>query len=141
MGAYDVKELLPHRKPFLFIDSVLELEPGKKIVAVRRFDPDEGFFRGHFPGSPVVPGVIIIEAIAQAGGILVAQSEGERIKGRNPALVGLDRVRFRKPVLPGDEVRLEVEMLKSRERLWKLRGIAFVEGAKVAEADVTATLF
>jgi len=141
MGAYDVKELLPHRKPFLFIDSVLELEPGKKIVAVRRFDPDEGFFRGHFPGSPVVPGVIIVEAIAQAGGILVAQSEGERIKGRNPALVGLDRVRFRKPVLPGDEVRLEVEMLKSRERLWKLRGIAFVEGAKVAEADVTATLF
>ena len=141
MGVYDVKELLPHRKPFLFIDSVLELEPGKKIVAVRRFDPDEGFFRGHFPGSPVVPGVIIIEAIAQAGGILVAQSEGERIKGRNPALVGLDRVRFRKPVLPGDEVRLEVEMLKSRERLWKLRGIAFVEGAKVAEADVTATLF
>ncbi len=141
MGADEVKGLIPHLYPFLFIDGVLDLDPGRRITAVKRFDPGEEFFKGHFPGNPVVPGVIIVEAIAQAGGILIARSYADRLRDASPALVGLDKVKFRRPVRPGDEVRFDVEVIRGRDRLWRLRGEAYVDGKKVAEAQITASLF
>ncbi|HSE83786.1 MAG TPA: 3-hydroxyacyl-ACP dehydratase FabZ [Thermodesulfobacteriota bacterium] len=141
MDSEEVKALLPHREPFLFIDRVIELQPGVRIVAVRKFHPGEGFFRGHFPGNPIVPGVIIVEALAQAGGILVYSSYTEELKGKTPALVGLENVRFKKPVLPGDEVSLDVQISRGRSRIWKLKGEAFVGEAKVAEAEILASVF
>jgi 3-hydroxyacyl-[acyl-carrier-protein] dehydratase len=139
MSGEEIKRFLPHREPFLFIDRVLEMEPGKRIVAVKRFSSEEEFFRGHFPGNPVVPGVIIVEALAQAGGILAYATDPEVKK--MPALVGLENVKFRKPVLPGMEIKLNVQILKRRAQMWKMKGEAFVEGAKVAEAEILASLF
>ncbi len=141
MDNEEVKNLLPHREPFLFIDGVIELQPGVRIVAVRKFRSEEDFFRGHFPGNPIVPGVIVIEALAQAGGILVYSSYPEELKGKTPALVGLENVRFKKPVLPGDEVRLDVQISRGRSRIWKLKGDAFVGETKVAEAEILASVF
>ncbi|MYG82626.1 MAG: 3-hydroxyacyl-ACP dehydratase FabZ, partial [Candidatus Dadabacteria bacterium] len=111
LGVDEIKELLPHREPFLFVDSVLEIEKGKRISAEKLFSPEEFFFRGHFPGNPIVPGVIISEAMAQAGGVLFNYSFREELKKEgfeNAYLMGLDRCRFRAPVVPGDRVLLEV---------------------------------
>ncbi|MXW21799.1 MAG: 3-hydroxyacyl-ACP dehydratase FabZ, partial [Candidatus Dadabacteria bacterium] len=105
LGVDEIKELLPHREPFLFVDSVLEIEKGKRISAEKLFSPEEFFFRGHFPGNPIVPGVIITEAMAQAGGVLFNYSFREELKKEgfeNAYLMGLDHCRFRAPVVPGD---------------------------------------
>ncbi len=139
MGEEEIKRFLPHREPFLFIDGVLEMEPGERIVAVKRFRLEEWFFRGHFPGNPVVPGVIIVEALAQAGGVL-AYATDPGVK-KMPALVGLENVRFRRPVLPDTEVKLNVQILKRRAQMWKMKGEAFVEGIKAAEAEILASFF
>lgn len=141
MGKEEIKKLLPHREPFLFVDGVIELEPRVRILAVRKFRPGEEFFRGHFPGNPIVPGVIIIEALAQTGGILVYTSYSEELEGKTPALAGLENVRFKKPVLPGDEVKLDVRIARGRSRIWKLKGEAYVGEAKVAEAEILASVF
>ncbi|MCI0453600.1 MAG: 3-hydroxyacyl-ACP dehydratase FabZ [Candidatus Dadabacteria bacterium] len=140
MSKDEIKRLLPHREPFLFVDGVLEMEPGERIVAFKVFHPEEEFFKGHFPGNPIVPGVIIVEALAQAGGILAYASEREGLKGKEPALVGLDNVKFRKFVLPGREIKLEVKVLKRRDRVWRMKGEAFDDGVKVAEGEILATL-
>lgn len=141
LDTEEVKNSIPHRHPFLFVDRVVELVPGESIVAVRVFGPDEPFFEGHFPGFPVVPGVIIVEALAQAGGILIHRTDPEALKNGSPALVALDSVKFRSPVRPGDEVTLEVAILRTRPRLWKLRGRARVGDKTCAQADITATVF
>jgi 3-hydroxyacyl-[acyl-carrier-protein] dehydratase len=141
MDREEIKKLIPHREPFLFVDSVLEMEPGTRIVASKRFEPDEGFFKGHFPGVPIVPGVIIIESLAQAGAILLYASQPEELKGKQPALVGLENVRFRRPVLPANEVRLQVQILKKRTQMWRMKGEAFVGETKVSEAEILASLF
>jgi len=141
MDREEIKKLIPHREPFLFVDSVLEMEPGKRIVALKRFEPDEGFFRGHFPGVPIVPGVIIIESLAQTGAILLYASQPEELKGKQPALVGLENVRFRRPVLPANEVRLQVQILKKRTQMWRMKGEAFIGETKVSEAEILASLF
>lgn len=136
-----IKSILPHRKPFLFVDKILSIEKGVKIEALRKFSSDEYFFEGHFPGSPLVPGVIIVEALAQVGGILVYESFKDEIKDMLPALAGLEGVRFKKPVLPDDEVTLSVTMQKARSRLWKMSGEASVGGSKVAQAEILASVF
>ncbi len=134
----EIKKFLPHREPFLFVDSVIELVPEVRILAVKSFGREVEFFRGHFPGNPIVPGVILIEALAQAGVILVSSSYSERLKEKgdfNVYLMGVDGVRFRKPVLPGDTVDLHVKLLNNRLRGTKFKGEAYVGNDKVAEAQ------
>ncbi len=143
LGVEEIKELIPHREPFLFLDSVLEIEKGKKITAEKLFTPREFFFRGHFPGNPIVPGVIITEAMAQAGGALFKYSFGDEIEKKgfdNAYLMGLDRCRFRNPVVPGDRVVLEVELVRRRSRVMFFSAKASVDGKKVAEAEISAWL-
>jgi len=141
MDLEQIKQFIPHREPFLFLDGVVEIEAGTRILAVKRFGPEDGFFKGHFPGNPIVPGVIVIESLAQAGAVLVYASYPGELRGKQPALVGLENVRFRKPVLPQDEVKLYVEILKKRSQMWKMKGEAFVGDTKVAEAEILASLF
>ena len=143
LGVDEIKELIPHREPFLFVDSVLEIEKGKKITAERLFSPEDFFFRGHFPGNPIVPGVIITEAMAQVGGVLFNYSFRDELQKEgfsNAYLMGLDRCRFRNPVVPGDRVLLEVELVRRRSRIIFFSAKASVAGKKVAEAEISACL-
>ena len=138
-----IKECIPHRDPFLFVDEVIELEDKISIKAKRTFTDKQDFFRGHFPDYPIVPGVILTEALAQTGGILVNYCFKEELKESgftNAFLMGVNNCKFRKPVLPNQEITLCVELTKRRSRLLFFRGEAFVDGAKVAEADISASL-
>ncbi|MCK5133018.1 MAG: bifunctional UDP-3-O-[3-hydroxymyristoyl] N-acetylglucosamine deacetylase/3-hydroxyacyl-ACP dehydratase [Candidatus Sabulitectum sp.] len=135
----DVMDLLPHRYPFLLVDRVLEIEPEKSIVAIKNVTINEPFFQGHFPGSPIMPGVLVIEAMAQAGGLMLFDSVED--PGRWLVLFGgIDRVRFRKPILPGDQIRFELELISKRGRMWKMRGVAKVDNRVAVEAELTAML-
>jgi 3-hydroxyacyl-[acyl-carrier-protein] dehydratase len=136
--ALDFREIarrLPHRFPFLLVDRVLSIEDGKRLTAVKNVTVNEPFFPGHFPGRPIMPGVLICEALVQAGGLLANISTNGVGPGKGVVLAGLDRVRFRGMVEPGDQLRLEVELVHRRPPLWKMRGRALVEGRLVAEAE------
>ncbi len=138
----DIREIvrnLPHRYPFLLIDRVLEIDPGKRVVALKNVTYNEPFFPGHFPGDPIMPGVLIVEALAQAGAVLLLHDMADR-EGKLVYFTGIDKARFRRTVVPGDQLRLTVEVLKFRSRTCKLRGIAEVDGRKVAEADIMSAL-
>ncbi|MGD8538838.1 MAG: 3-hydroxyacyl-ACP dehydratase FabZ [Candidatus Aminicenantes bacterium] len=134
-----ILRMLPHRYPFLLIDRVLEYEAKKSLVAIKNVTVNEPFFQGHFPHLKVMPGVLLIEAVAQAGGVLVYLSIPEPEK-KISFLSKVDKVKFRKPVVPGDQVRLEVEMLKMKSRFCNVRGKAFVDGEVVIEGEVMASL-
>ncbi len=136
-GYDEIAALLPHRYPFQFIDRVLEFEDGRRIVALKNVSINEPFFRGHFPDQPVMPGVLICEALAQAGALLAHRSEDGVQPGHVVVLTGLDRARFRRPVLPGDQLLLEVIVVKRHRPLWKMHGIARVDDQAVAEADLS----
>src|SRR3990172_8601112 len=140
MSEEDIKRFLPHREPFLFVDGVIEIEPGERILAFKRFRPEEEFFKGHFPENPVVPGEKFFKVFVQEGGFLAFFTHSEGIKGKGPALIGLENVKFRKFVLPGSELKLDVKVLKRRDRVWRMKGEAYVEGVKVAEAEILASL-
>jgi beta-hydroxyacyl-ACP dehydratase FabZ len=131
----DVVRRLPHRYPFLFIDRVIEFEDGKRLAAVKNVTANEPYFTGHFPGRPIVPGVIICEALVQAGGILASLTHEGLPTGRGVVLAGLEHVRFRRMVVPGDQLRLDVELLNKRRALWKMHGRASVDGQTAAECD------
>lgn len=138
----DIKEimkLLPHRYPFILVDRVIELVEGDKIIALKNVTINEPFFAGHFPGAPIMPGVLIIEAMAQTGGILFAVSQPEEKRGGPVYFMGMDKVKFRKPVVPGDQLLFEVKFLNMRSKAVKMYGIATVEGKCVAEAEFMAT--
>lgn len=137
-GYHEIAALLPHRYPFQFIDRVLEFEDGRRIVALKNVSINEPFFRGHFPEQPLMPGVLICEALAQAGALLAHRSHDGVQPGHVVVLAGLDRARFRRPVLPGDQLHLEVVLFKRHRPLWKFRGVARVDGQAVAEADLSA---
>ena len=137
IGYHEIAALLPHRFPFQFIDRVLEFEDGIRIVALKNVSINEPFFRGHFPEQPLMPGVLLCEALAQAGALLAHRSTDGVAPGRVCVLAGLDRARFRRPVLPGDQLHLEVTLLKRHRPLWKMRGMVRVDGHVTAEADLS----
>jgi len=131
--------MLPHRYPFLLIDRVLEYEEGKSLVAIKNVTYNEAFFQGHFPGLKVMPGVLLVEAVAQAGGILLYLSIPDPEK-KLVFLSKIDKAKFRKPVVPGDQVRLEVEILKMKSKFCHVSGRALVDGDVVVEGEVMASL-
>ncbi|MFL5261754.1 MAG: 3-hydroxyacyl-ACP dehydratase FabZ [Anaeromyxobacteraceae bacterium] len=141
MNVQQIEKLLPHRYPFLLVDRVIELEKGKRIVALKCVTMNEPFFTGHFPGTPVMPGVLIIEALAQTAALLalVGMTEEER-KGKVTYFMGIDGARFRKPVVPGDRLELSVEVVKAKGAVLKVKGEAKVDGQVVAEAEIMAML-
>jgi len=128
---------LPHRYPFILLDRILELGP-QEIVGLKNVTINEPFFQGHFPGHPIMPGVLIIEAMAQAGGLL-AFSLAPETEGNNVYFMGVDKVRFRKPVRPGDQLILKIRLIKQRGPVFKMKGEAFVDGQLVAEGELMAT--
>jgi beta-hydroxyacyl-ACP dehydratase FabZ len=134
-----IMQRLPHRYPFLLIDRIVRFVPGEEIVALKNVTMNEPFFQGHFPAKPVMPGVLIIEALAQAGGILAAEIRGPEKQGDIIYFMGMDAVRFRKPVVPGDQLMLEARVLKMRSRVAKMAGRALVDGQLVAEAELMAS--
>ncbi|VBB45256.1 (3R)-hydroxymyristol acyl carrier protein dehydratase [uncultured Desulfatiglans sp.] len=139
----DIIRILPHRYPFLLVDRVTELEPGKRIVGYKNVTANEPFFQGHFPGKPIMPGVLIVEAMAQTGGVLAGCSAADKgaAKGFDQVFfMALDKVKFRRPVVPGDQLRFEVEALRAGSRVWKLAGKAFVGEVLAAEAEMTASV-
>jgi 3-hydroxyacyl-[acyl-carrier-protein] dehydratase len=136
----EIMSLLPHNYPFLLIDRILEIEPGKRIVGIKNVTYNEPFFPGHFPGRPIMPGVLVVEAMAQTAGILAFKSIPEEEQRRPVLFLGLDNVRFRKPVVPGDQLRMELEITRHRQAIWGFKGKAFVEDRLVAEADLLAML-
>lgn len=129
---------LPHRYPFLLVDRVLELEAGRRAVGVKNVTINEWFFQGHFPGLPVMPGVLIVEALAQVAAVAVLSQPGN--EGQIPYFAGIDNCRFRRPVVPGDVLLLEAELTRARARVGKGRGRATVEGQLVAEAEMLFAL-
>ncbi len=140
MNIQDVKNYLPHRYPFLLIDRVLELEIGKSLVAIKNVTFNEPQFTGHFPEQPIMPGVMIVEALAQATGILAFKSEvGKPIDGQIYMLVGIDKVRFKRVVEPGDQIRLEVEVMMVKRGIWKFKCRASVEDQTVTTAELMCT--
>jgi beta-hydroxyacyl-ACP dehydratase FabZ len=141
-AEYDIEkimEVLPHRYPFLLVDRVVSLVPDDKIVALKNVTINEPFFQGHFPGKPVMPGVLIIEAMAQVGGILAYETGPAEKRNRLIYFMGMDKVRFRKMVVPGDQILFEARILKFRSKVAKMSGTATVDGQLVAEAELMAS--
>jgi beta-hydroxyacyl-ACP dehydratase FabZ len=139
MTINEIMKLLPHRYPMLLVDRILEVEPGKRIVGLKNVTANEQFFQGHFPGAPVMPGVLIIEAMAQCGAVLFLRDMPDREK-KLFMFGGVDKARFRKPVFPGDQLIMEVEVLQRRASTARLRGEAKVDGAVVAEAEMLSVM-
>jgi 3-hydroxyacyl-[acyl-carrier-protein] dehydratase len=143
MEIAQIQNILPHRYPFLLVDRVIECVPNQKLTAIKNVTINEPFFNGHFPGMPVMPGVLILEALAQASALLAYQSlEGSDKDKQNKValLMAVDNAKFRKPVVPGDRLVLEVELLKHKGPIWKQKGTALVDGNRVAEAEFLATV-
>ena len=139
LDTNQIQKIIPHRHPFLFVDAIVELEPSKKIIGIKNVTFNEPFFKGHFPGMPVMPGVLIVEALAQAAAVMVLREIPDREK-KLVYFSGIDRARFRQPVVPGDQLKLVVEVLRLKSRLGKLRGEAFVKEKLVAEAEILSTI-
>jgi 3-hydroxyacyl-[acyl-carrier-protein] dehydratase len=136
----EIMNILPHDYPFLLVDRIVEIEAGKRVVGIKNVTYNEPFFQGHFPGRPIMPGVLIIEAMAQTAGVLAFKSMPDEYLKKPVYFLGMDNVRFRKPVIPGDQLRLELEVTKHRHSIWGFRGKAFVDGKLAAEAELLAML-
>ena len=141
----DIIRILPHRYPFLLVDRIVEMELGKRVVGIKNITVNEPFFQGHFPGNPIMPGVLIIEAMAQVGGVLARLTlygkpkDNEQIRG-SVFFMSIDKVKFRRPVVPGDQLTFELKALRTGTRVWKMSGKAFAGEDLVAEAELVATV-
>ena len=135
MNINEIMQHLPHRYPFLLVDRIIDLQPGKSITGIKNVTFNEPFFQGHFPGQPIMPGVLIIEAMAQVAGI-AAFSSG--MEGKAVYFMSIEKAKFRRPVVPGDQLRIEIKVLQQRGNVWKFSGAATVDGKLASEADFTA---
>ena len=139
MDIQEIMNVLPHRYPFLLVDRIVERDPPNRIVGIKNVTINEPFFQGHFPGHPVMPGVLLVEAMAQVGGMLLMGAV-DNPEDKVVYFMSLDKVKFRRPVTPGDQVRFELEMLNFKGRRCQMRGEGFVEGKKVVEAEMMAQI-
>ena len=139
LTIHEIMKILPHRYPMLLVDRVLEIEEGKRIVGIKNVTANEQFFQGHFPGAPVMPGVLIVEAMAQCGAILFLRDIADR-EQKLFLFGGVDKARFRRPVVPGDQLRIECELVQRRGNSVKIRGTATVDGTVVAEAEMLSIM-
>lgn len=140
IGQNEIQDVLPHRYPFLLVDRILELEIGKRVVGVKNVTINEPFFTGHFPGYPIMPGVLILEAMAQVGGFLLMRSLNARAEKKVMYFTGIDAARFRRPVVPGDQIRFEIDFLQLRRQMCRMKGIALVDGKLAVEAELSAVV-
>ncbi len=140
IGIAKILKSLPHRYPFLLVDKVVSLEVGKKIVAIKNVTFNEPHFLGHFPDHPIMPGVLIIEAMAQAGALMVTAAPDFNAEDKLVYFMSIDGAKFRKPVIPGDVLELHIEVVQNRGPVWKLSAVAIVEGQKVSEAQLSAMI-
>ncbi|MEE9120098.1 MAG: 3-hydroxyacyl-ACP dehydratase FabZ [Syntrophobacteria bacterium] len=136
----EIMQILPHRYPFLLVDRIESLKEGEEIVGIKNVSINEPFFVGHFPGNPIMPGVLIIEAMAQVGGVLAFHSSPKEWAGSLVYFMGIDKVRFRKPVVPGDQLRLKLTTIRQKQKVFKMRGEAYVDDTLVAEAELMAVI-
>jgi 3-hydroxyacyl-[acyl-carrier-protein] dehydratase len=136
MDIKEIQKFLPHRYPFLLVDRIIEIEPGTKAIGIKNLTINEEFFQGHFPGQPIMPGVLIIEAMAQVAGILAFHS-GATV-GKSVYFMSIEKAKFRRPVIPGDQLRIDTHILQQRGNVWRFSGSATVEGKVAAEAEFTA---
>jgi UDP-3-O-[3-hydroxymyristoyl] N-acetylglucosamine deacetylase/3-hydroxyacyl-[acyl-carrier-protein] dehydratase len=132
-----IMQYLPHRYPMLLVDRIVEFEAGKRIVGIKNVTINEPFFQGHYPGHPVMPGVLIIEAMAQVGGLLLMEAL-DNVEGKTIYFMSLDNVKWRRPVTPGDQLRFELEMLQLRRHVCRMRGVGYVDGQVAVEAEMMA---
>lgn len=139
LDAGEIQKILPHRYPFLLVDKIVALTPMQRVTGIKNVTVNEPFFVGHFPDYPIMPGVLILEAMAQTGGIMLLNSQ-EAPQEKLAYFTGIDNVRFRKPVRPGDQLRFEMEMLKFRQSICKMKGQAFVGETLVCEAELSAAI-
>ena len=139
MDITEIMKYLPHRYPFLLVDKIVEFEENKSIVGIKNVTMNEPFFQGHFPGHPIMPGVLLIEAMAQTGGVMALKSD-PKAKEKVVYFMSIDKAKFRKPVVPGDQVRFELELIKQRSTIRTFKGVAKVDGAVVAEAEMMAMI-
>jgi 3-hydroxyacyl-[acyl-carrier-protein] dehydratase len=139
LDSVEIQEILPHRYPFLLVDRIIELEPRERIVGIKQVTVNEQFFQGHFPGKPVMPGVLQIEALAQVGAILALREFSDRGQ-KIPFFSGIDKAKFRRPVVPGDTLVLEVIALRTGSKIQKMKGIAKVDGQITAEAEIMCVI-
>lgn len=135
-----IMEMIPHRYPFLMIDKVIEMVPDQYAIGVKNVSVNEQHFMGHFPSKPVMPGVLIIESMAQTSAVLVVETLGKESEGKLVYFMSVDEARFRKPVVPGDSMHVRVDKMQSRRNVWKFACVATVDGAKVAEAVISAMI-
>lgn len=136
----ELMQLLPHRFPLLLVDRLVDIKPGEGAVGIKNVSYGEPFFQGHFPQKPVMPGVLIVEAMAQAAAAYVSYTEEVDTSGKIVLFMGVDKARFRRPVIPGDQLRIAVRTAQRRPPVWKFEGIATVDGKRVAEAQYSAML-
>lgn len=140
LDVNQIMEILPHRYPFLMVDKIVEVDPGKRIVGIKNVTINEPFFPGHFPGHPIMPGVLIIEAMAQISAIMAYLASKEEDRNKVTYFMAIENARFRKPVKPGDQLRLEAETIFSKRGIWSMGCKAYVDGTLVTEAELKATL-
>jgi 3-hydroxyacyl-[acyl-carrier-protein] dehydratase len=136
LDILQIQAFLPHRYPFLLVDKVIECEPGVRLLGVKNVTYNEPFFQGHFPQKPIMPGVLILESLAQATGLLASETAGDELEGMIYYLVGIDKAKFKRPVVPGDQLMLEAKFVKSRRNIWAFECRAEVDGDFVASAEI-----